>query len=191
MKITRRQLRRLIKEAIGTPIQRIIADPLVDQKLKDMLASADKDAQKQALELIHDIYPQHAEEALKQSENIQLEREYRALGFKTLADEGIFPGSPGGEYEDMMGEGLGNIAAAFNQVTGRTDITPEDLMLLGQDDMSGPAWTAVGPESFDEILEYINWSSFEEDHVKLPGMGGDLTLIKNIMEDMSLSLIHI
>ena len=199
MKITRRQLRRLITETMIAPtdiMQRLIADPSIDQRLKKMLMSKNTDNQKSALALIRDIYPQYEKEIDYGGESIvqrntpvyrqdyetdprRTEPLYKDLGFRTLADQDIYPGDA--EYEEEMERGLGNISDAFNQVTGRTDITPAHLMMLNPD----PAGVGVSQGAFNEILEYIYMSSSEEDYIRdLPGALSDdsLTMIKVIME---------
>ena len=61
MKITRRQLRRLITETMITPstniIRQVLNDPEVDERLKVILRSDDEEAIAQALDLLTTVYP--------------------------------------------------------------------------------------------------------------------------------------
>ena len=198
MRLTRKQLRKIMTRDNDRTYCILnndsIVDPTIDQRLKKMIMSKNKDNQKQSLSLVRDLYPQYEKEIDYGGESIvyrsdpvykqdyetdphRTEPLFKELGFRTLADQDIRPGDV--EYEEEMKRGLGNISDAFNQVTGRTDITPAHLMMLNPD-------PAVGPGAFNEILEYIYMSSSEEDYIKdLPGALSDksLTMIKDIMED--------
>tara|TARA_B100000214_G_scaffold374242_1_gene356450 strand:+ start:647 stop:1510 length:864 start_codon:yes stop_codon:yes gene_type:complete len=72
MKITRKQLRRLITETMITPytdqaqaayIQKILDDPQVDDGLKELLASDDEETVRQGLDLLSTLYPEDYEYA--------------------------------------------------------------------------------------------------------------------------------
>jgi len=88
MKITRKQLRRLIKESMLTPtfwlnkadrenfIPKVLADPDVHPKIKDLLQTGEESSMKSGLELLRTLNPDYEEEIATYFESHQDTFEY-------------------------------------------------------------------------------------------------------------------
>ena len=138
MRVTRSQLRRLILETMISPTDladRLLADPQVDQNIKDLLSHPDEEEQVAALELAATLYPQYEDEITKASTGV------------------VWRGTQ--EYKDEF-----DMATLFGRMRGAgfDDQLQEafiDFMMYAGSWRTGPSQGYLNPQDYTDLI--YNW----------------------------------